>query len=239
MALKNALTLVLLLVSHVAGAMVMEPVSLIAYESPPLVIDEHDKPVGLSVDLLEELFQRAGIRYQLFIQPTKRALKSTQQGQHTCTFPVTRTQEREAHFSWTGPIAISRLGLYSHPDKRIALSTLHEAKPQHITARLGSSIDDYLRSRDFVLFTSVTPEQGFHMLMKKRVDLWAVDVRSAEAISKRLRINLGEPELEFYTSIYYLACNTAFPTAMQKKLDTTLEELYLSGWVEKALNLKL
>lgn len=238
MELKGYISLALLLFSHFATAAI-EPISLIAYESPPLVIAKNDKPVGLSVDLLEELFRRAEIPYELLVQPTKRALKSTQQGVHVCTFPVTRTQEREAHFSWTGPIAISRLGMYSHPDKRIVLSTLHEAKQHHITVRLGSSIDDYLRSRDFVLFTSVTPEQGFQMLMKQRVDLWAVDVRSAETISQRLRVNLGEPEIEFYTSIYYLACNTAFPTVMQKKLDATLDALYRSGWVEKALHLKL
>ena len=230
----------LFVVSHLAHAdSTVAPVSLIAHESPPFAMAQHGQPVGFSVDLLEEIFQRAGVPYELLMQPGKRALKSAQQIPRTCTFPVGRSQAREAHYAWMGPIAISRLGLYSHPQKTLDLETLNDAKQQVIGTGLGSTTENYLQQRGYILFTSVTPEQGFQMLMKERIDLWAVDVRSADVISLRNHVDLGKPELAFYTATYYLACHPSLPESMLNKLNSILVELYVSGWVEKALHLKL
>lgn len=214
-------------------------ITLVVNETPPLAISEGRGFTGVSVSFVEEMFKRARINYEFHLQPTKRALRTTRADSLTCAFPIVRSQEREPNFSWVGPIAISRLGLYSRPGEKISLDTLYDAKDVPVVARLGSNISDYLRSRGFMAFTSVTPEQGFRMLMKNRVDLWAVDIRTAADVARVNGYELGKAEIEFYTSIYYLACNAELPGTMLKKLHLTLEDMYDSGWAEKALNLAL
>ena len=79
---------------------------------------EGGKIVGLSTEVVEELFKRAGVEYKLTLMPWKRAYEDTLGTPNTALYSTTRTPEREALFKWVGPLVNNQLGVFLQLDRQ-------------------------------------------------------------------------------------------------------------------------
>lgn len=217
-----------------------DPLRLITFPVPPLVeLGENRKPKGIAVDVIRRLFELSGENYTLMVQPEKRAILSAITEPNTCSFPLIRSQEREASLHWVGPVSISRHGLYSDPERPIPIRTLEDARNFPISSYLGSGIGEYLDSLGFNVHKAPENELGLRMLVAKRVDLWATDTRAAPLIAERLGIELKDAELVFFTTLRSMGCHRDVDPKRLAKLTRTLRQLFVDGELDSVLKLDL
>lgn len=231
-------TLILLLLS--SKLLADETLTLFTYNNPPLVTVEDKKVVGgSSWQVVEQLLNKTSTSYDVTIKPAMRGMLSVAENGNSCVFPIGRTQDRESQYSWIGPIAIVHYGLYSASSRSIPLTTLNDAKRYNITTYLGSSIGQYLKRKGFHVRLTGEIKQGLLMLQHRRVDFWVVDVNTASKLSQEMNIELGEPELVFFTSVNYMACHPEMTSQQLNKFDQALNEMYISGDIQHFLELNL
>jgi hypothetical protein len=69
------------------------------------MLDEHTEvPTGITVDKMVELMHRAHEPFTITSSPWSRAYQLALQTEDTCVFSTSRTREREALFTWIGPL---------------------------------------------------------------------------------------------------------------------------------------
>ena len=89
------------------------PIRLLTFNEPPWVEAEGERLQGPTIELIKQLFERAGVPYSIEVLPLKRALKEALNQPGTCVFPIERSQERETSLRWISPLVVSRYGLYA------------------------------------------------------------------------------------------------------------------------------
>ncbi|NOI68096.1 ABC transporter substrate-binding protein [Vibrio sp. 99-8-1] len=231
---------ILLLLLLSSKLLAEDTLTLFTYHNPPLVSVEDKKVVGgNSWHVVEQLLNKTSTPYKVAIKPAMRGMYSVAENRNTCVFPIDRTQDRESKYSWVGPIAIVQYALYSAANRSIPLTTLNDAKRYNIATYLGSSIGQYLRRKGFHVRLTGEMKQGLLMLQHRRVDFWVVDVNAANKLSQEMNIELGEPELVFFTSVNYMACHPEMAGQQLDKFDQALNEMYISGEIQHLLELNL
>ncbi|GGA69846.1 hypothetical protein GCM10011369_09390 [Neiella marina] len=231
---RVALVVCLLLVALPVAA----TIKLLIYDYPPLIaIKGQAQPSGHAIELIKPLFLQAGVPYQFVEQPLRRAIYQAAQKQNYCTFPVIRTQQREASFRWIGPISINRYGLYGHPELHHKLVTLNDAKSYKIGAYAGSAVAEYLSQNGFSIDQTNSIEQGLQMLKHSRIDFWVADTQSIRQASKTANMAKLSPSLSFYTSMSFMACNLETTDSDLLALEAELKKMYLSGQAQQLLHL--
>lgn len=215
------------------------PLRLTTFALPPLVnVSQDAPPSGFAVEVIERVFERAGERYELTIQPTKRALRTAIDTPNTCVFPIDRSQERETSLRWIGPVSISQHAFYSHPQRPVPLRTLEDARRYSSSSYLGSGVGEYLQSLGFDVHLASKSELGLRMLAADRVDLWVADTRAAPILAQQESIELGEPELVFFTTLRSMGCNNGVAKERLQALEDALLELYHSGELQALMLLE-
>ncbi|WP_159084511.1 substrate-binding periplasmic protein [Dongshaea marina] len=216
-------------------------ITVITYEEAPWVIKGSKLATGLVPDILQQMFERSGIKYRLSIRPAKRSLLMAERLPFHCIVPVERSQERESTYRWISPLVISRYGFFSMPMSSIQLDTLLDAKPYRIGSYLGSGIAEYLQPFGFKVELAPRNEMSAFKLLRGRVDLWASDIdaalyliqdSSSELLGHKL-IGIGKPKLVFFTTIRAMGCHREIPQQLTQKLQQSLNQMFLDGTVAK------
>lgn len=216
------------------------PLQLLTFKAPPLVeIDNEDSyPEGITINLIERLFNLAKLDYELIKYPPQRALHMATSKTNTCVFPVERSQEREPRLAWLGPVAISRHALYSHPNRPIPLTTLEDARPYRISSSIGSGVGDYLNSLGFDVELTRDTATALLMTEYERTHLWAADILAAPIIADQLDQRLGNRELVIYTTQRYMGCNLDTDPLLLEKLRDALTIMHDRDEVRDVLKLE-
>lgn len=106
------------------------------------------KIVGLSTEVVEELFKRAGVEYKLTLMPWKRAYEDTLGTPNTALYSTTRTPEREALFKWVGPLVNNNWVFFSSSTANITVKSLEDAKQYSVGAITVMRPPNISRPRD-------------------------------------------------------------------------------------------
>lgn len=210
-----------------------QKLTLITYSDWPYASMEQGKPQGLLIDVVLELFRRAQIDFDFRFYPLKRGMLTVKKRPFHCVFPVDRNQEREAFYTWVSPIQISRYGLFSGPTLTVPLTTLNDAKALSIGSFLGTGIGDYLSELGFQVELTALGEHNLNKLVRQRIDLWASEMVSATRLMEKHKVDLGEPELVFFTSVRALACSDDLPTEYIDRLQLALTAMYRDGFMSE------
>jgi polar amino acid transport system substrate-binding protein len=198
------------------------PIRLLTFNEPPWVEAEGERLQGPTIELIKQLFERAGVPYTIEVLPLKRGLKEAQNQPGTCVFPIERSQERETSLRWISPLVLSRYGLYAPAGQEVRLQTLEDARPYSIGSYLGSGLGEYLLVRGFNVVEVSSAKLGPNMLRHKRFDLWVSDTRSAQVASATEKTILGQPSLVFLTTLRAMGCHPETPTSSLELLHTAL-----------------
>jgi polar amino acid transport system substrate-binding protein len=156
-----------------------EDLTYITEELPPYNYLEDGKLQGISIDLIEEVWERMDVNLNRNIiqllpwtEGYERALKEN----NTVLFPTGRLPEREQLFKWAGPIVSGRYALLAKVDRNISVTDPEDLKKYKIAAiedDLAVQLleDNGVKKEDIILETTSTPI--IEMLKNGSIDAWA------------------------------------------------------------------
>lgn len=210
------------------------PLQLVTEEYPPFNYRNpaSGKIEGVSVDLVAALLARVDQPYTLRLLPWQRAISLAEKQPDTCVFSMSRTPEREVHYSWVGPLVHNDWAFFARRSDPQKPATLAEARAYRIGSYQGDAIVDYLRERDFIVDVAVSDERNPPKLLAGHIDLWATGRLIGEYLLRQKNIGGIEPVLTFHHTDMYLACNRDLPPARLERLNEALRRLEKDGVVD-------
>jgi len=210
-------------------------IQLVTFTDPPHIMADGKKTHGLAVSIVERLFKLVGLTFELQVMPPKRTVIYATQQENACVFPIERNQEREALFSWVGPILVTRTGFYSNASYQLPtkIQTLMDAKQYVIGSHLGSGTGEYLQSLGFKVDFIPQNISNAYKLRENRIELWETDQLTAAYASKMAKIELSPSHLDFFTNLRGIGCNPAIPEAIIEKMRSVLHDMYKTGGIER------
>lgn len=210
--------------------------TIVTSHMPPFVeVNKTGKKVtGVTIKILDELFRRTNLSFDLKIMPWRRAYHYTSLNIYTCAIPVQRNQEREFHYHWVSPLFVTTSAIYSLPDKDIEVATLSDLAGKKIFTIIGSDEYEYLVGFNFDTGQVATPTQMLEMLKRERMQLIAIETMTALQSSKETGIQL-KTQFSFRSTIKALACNKETPKAEIKRLEQALLVMYRDGTIQNII----
>ncbi len=193
---------------------------------PPFnMSDEQSRIVGISTEIVEQLFARAGVDYAMELLPWQRAFSMALEEPNTAVFSTTRTAERESKFKWVGPIVQNNWVFLAKESSGISVSSMAEAKALRVGGYQGDAVALYLQSQGFELDLASRDNLNALKLDRGRIDLWATGHLLGPYTAKLSGISGLKPILTFRQTIMSIAFNINTDDAIIDKLNAELEAM--------------
>ncbi|ENY72092.1 amino acid ABC transporter substrate-binding protein [Aeromonas diversa CDC 2478-85] len=211
------------------------PIKVMTEDYPPFnMAGEGGKVVGLSTEVVEELFKRAGVEYTLTLMPWKRAYEDTLSTPGTALFSTTRTPERETLFKWVGPLVTNNWVFFAKSDATLSVNSLDEAKAYSVGGYNGDAAAEYLAAQGFSkLQLAANDAANAKKLEAGRIDLWATGEYLAPYLAKKEGVAAPKVVFKFKETQMSLAFNKETPDDLIQKLNDTLKGMVDDGTMAK------
>jgi len=211
--------------------------NLVTEDYPPFnVVDPVTHAIsGLSVDKVEELMRRAGQSYTLQAFPWSRAYDMAYHKADTCAFSTMRSPQREAKFSWVGPL-VSRYSwtIFARADDPRRPHTLEEMRPYVMGSYIKGATGEYLVDRGFRVDLADYDSDNPSKLLHHRFDFWAAGQSHGMAILRKQHLeDKIVPIFRFQRGEMYLACNLAISQERIRRFNQLLTEMTRDGTIAK------
>jgi polar amino acid transport system substrate-binding protein len=188
---------------------------------------------GIAVDIIREMFKRAGIEYNLTLRfPWGRIYKLALENPGYGVFVTARLPDREALFKWVGPVGPDDWVLLGKADSTITLNSLEDAKQFNVGAYKGDAIAEYLLGKGLEPITALRDTENAKKLMAGRIDLWATGDPAGRYLAKQEGITGFKTILRFDSAELYLALNKEVPDEVVQKLQAQLDKMRSEGFVD-------
>ncbi|AVO53564.1 ABC transporter substrate-binding protein [Ectopseudomonas mendocina] len=198
---------------------------------------QEDNIDGIAVDIVKEMFKRAGVKYNLTLRfPWDRIYKLALEKPGYGVFVTARLPEREALFKWVGPIGPDDWVMLAKGDSPINLGNLDEARQYRIGAYKGDAISEYLTDKGVEHGTSLRDQENARKLLAGQIDLWATGDPAGRYLAKQDGITGLKTVLRFDSAELYLALNKDMPDEIVAKLQAALDQMRAEGFVDATLN---
>ncbi len=198
---------------------------------------QEDNIDGIAVDIVKEMFTRAGVKYNLTLRfPWDRIYKLALEKPGYGVFVTARLPEREALFKWVGPIGPDDWVMLAKGDSLINLGNLDEARQYRIGAYKGDAISEYLTDKGVEHGTSLRDQENARKLVAGQIDLWATGDPAGRYLAKQEGITGLKTVLRFDSAELYLALNKDMPDEIVAKLQAALDQMRAEGFVDATLN---
>ena len=235
--MPRALSLALMLAPLLpALSWATEPITLYTEDYPPFNWQDKasGKATGLSVDIIAELMQRAGLATTApALLPWARALVQTATVPSTCLYTTARVPEREANYRWIGPISHSEWVLFARRSDHITLRSLDDARPYQIGTYISDASVTVLREHQLQVTATSSDRLNPSKLQMGRIQLWSVGRLPGLYLQREMGITGLEPVLTFIQADMYLACNKSMDQAETARLNDILRAMYRDGTVQR------
>lgn len=198
---------------------------------------QEDNLDGIAVDIVREMFKRAGIDYSMTLRfPWERIYKLALEKPGYGVFVTARLPEREALFKWVGPIGPDDWVLLGRGDSNISLTSLEQAKQYKVGAYKGDAIAEHLVEQGLQPLTVLRDQQNARKLMAGQIDLWATGDPAGRYLAKQEGVSGLKTILRFDSAELYLALNKDVPDEVVQKLQVELERMRSEGLVDDILS---
>ncbi|CTQ75461.1 substrate-binding periplasmic protein [Roseibium alexandrii] len=185
--------------SDLAGLQVMTE------EYPPYNYQVGGELMGLSVEIMEEIFNRTASghsRSDISLLPWARGYNLTLQRSGHALFSTTRTPDRESLFKWVGPFVPTVVGLIAKKSRNLNIQTVQDLAD----LRIGVVKDDIgqllLQAKgvpDDRIEAVLSNDQNFRKLIAGRVDAISYETRVT-----RWALQTRDVALDEYETVYEL-----------------------------------
>jgi polar amino acid transport system substrate-binding protein len=191
---------------------------------------------GIAVEIIREMFKRAGIDYSMTLRfPWERIYKLALEKPGYGVFVTARLPEREALFKWVGPIGPDDWVLLGRSDSTITLDSLEDARQYSVGAYKGDAIADYLQQQGLQPVTALRDQLNAKKLMAGQIDLWATGDPAGRYLAKQAGVSGLKTILRFDSAELYLALNKEVPDEVVQKLQAELDQMRGEGFVHDIL----
>lgn len=198
---------------------------------------QEDNIDGIAVDIVKEMFKRAGVKYNLTLRfPWDRIYKLALDKPGYGVFVAARLPEREELFKWVGPIGPDDWVLLARNDSTINLGSLDEARQYRIGAYKGDAISEYLTEKGVEHSTSLRDQENARKLAAGQIDLWATGDPAGRYLAKQEGISGLRTVLRFDSAELYLALNRDMPDEIVGRLQAALDQMRAEGFVDDILS---
>lgn len=217
-----------------------QKITVVTEEYPPYnYLDGATKKIaGLSTEVVEEVFRRAKIEYQIGMYPWARAYQVAQDDPNVAIYSIGRSEKREAMFKWVDVIAPYNVYLYRLKGRTdIKATDLAGVKSLRIGAVREDVRAQYL-DKEGVKMDLVT-EDGINAkkLAADRIDLFPIDEMGQVALYKREGLDPASVvkvlKLEALSSGLYLAFSKKTSDDFVIKSKKALQEMQKDGTIDK------
>lgn len=178
-----------------------QPYSLKLYteDSPPSAYVDKGRVSGLSVDIVREILQRIGQPDTISMVPWARGYRLAQTEANTALFATSRLPQREAFFSWVGPIYRQRWGFYNWKGRGMAIKDLDSARR---VARIGTYHQDakmqFLQLQGFENLVPTNKNITNVMHLKRGdIDLWVSSDFNIPHLARQAGVSPDQLELAY------------------------------------------
>ncbi|WDE12852.1 substrate-binding periplasmic protein [Thalassomonas haliotis] len=193
---------------------------------PPFNYLEQDKLTGISIEILNQVWQELGVpRQNIDVLPWARAFYELQQNNHQVLFAVTKTQKREPMFKWACPISTVQVALVTLKSRNIMINDLRELEQYHIGTVRYDAGEHILRHELKLaanISSNVSIQSNLVLLEKNRIQLFTYDSYALPNMLKQYGYNPDNYEI-----VYPLKTTTAcfaFNKAVDDKLVQTFQQ---------------
>lgn len=198
---------------------------------------QEDNIDGIAVDIVKEMFKRAGVPYSLTLRfPWDRIYKLALEKPGYGVFVTARLPERESQFKWVGPIGPDDWVMLAKADSNISLNNLEEAKKYRVGAYKGDAIADYLAKHGVEPVLALRDQENAGKLQEGEIDLWASGDPAGRYLAKQVGVTGLKTVLRFNSDQLFLALNRETPDAVVQKLQAALDKMRAEGFVDDVLN---
>lgn len=201
-------------------------------DAPPLAL-HGDNGHGITGDIAVMALQRAGYNAVVVNAPWARAQKRTQESQDIMIVPLSRTPEREAHFTWVANIQPLHRAFFTLDNP---VASLEEARQRYrlVAVGLGSAQEEILRRsgfRDDQLYALKLGDQPIQLVRRGRVDAWFTT-----ELEGRHLWDAG-PDLAMSALLapldMYIACSLQCDPQLVKAVHDALEHMRKDGSLQR------
>ncbi|HZD42679.1 MAG TPA: transporter substrate-binding domain-containing protein, partial [Methanomicrobiales archaeon] len=147
-------------------------------EWAPYNYEENGTATGISVDILEAIWQDIGVNRtpaDIRIVPLSEGFQEVQNGS-SVLFSIVKTPQREPLYQWVGPFTQANFVVFAPMDRNITINSAADLNNYRIGVVTGS-IENTLLTDQGVnasrIVNGATPEDLLRMLEEGRIDLWA------------------------------------------------------------------
>lgn len=194
---------------------------------------------GISADIVREMFERAGIDYNLTLRfPWDRIYQQAMNTPNHGLFSTSMSEARRPLFKWVGPIAEYQsvlVGLQGGP----RLANLEQAKAYRIGAYQSAAVSQYLERQGFTPQNALRDQANIRKLQGGQIDFWATSDPVWRYYAKEQGASGFSTALSFETAQLYLALNKQTPDEVIERLQAALEQMRLEGYGTCAKNPEL
>lgn len=200
---------------------------------PPSIYQEDGKLQGISVDLLEKMWERMGVdlnRSVIKLVPWTEGYQTTLKENNTVLLATARIPEREQLFKWVGPVLPSKYVLLAKNNSDISISGPGDLKKYKIGATEDNAatillLNQGAKKEDLIIETTTTPI--IEMLKSGAIDAWATNNLTGFLLLNRSGANASDYKVvyEFGESNGYYAFNNRTSDSLVQSFQQALDYL--------------
>ena len=201
---------------------------------PPFnMVGAGDSIIGISTEIVETLFKRAGVDYTLELLPWQRAFSLALNEQDNAVFSTTRTAQREEKFKWVGPLVKNNWVFLAKKSRNISVQNLEEGKDYRVGGYQGDATALYLIDRGYQMDLAQRDELNALKISRDRIDLWATGHLAGPYYAMQQGVTGLVPVMTFRESILSIAFNINTDDALIDRLNAELEAMKREGVVAR------
>jgi polar amino acid transport system substrate-binding protein len=208
----------------------------------PVHFEEDGQIRGIGTEVVQAIFEEAGLEPKIEIYPWKRAYQKVLSNDGSFIYTINRTEKRENLLKWIGPIFPKKVYLYRLKSRDdIQLDTLEDAKKYTTAVILGHSLTTMLQDRGFregkELITTPNKKVQIKFFLKGRCDLITGNEYTIYESLKAEGYSLDhvEPAVFISSEGYFLGANKNVSDNVVEKLRKANVRIQESGIVEKII----
>lgn len=208
-------------------------------------LDENKQPVGIMIDLLDEVSVRTGIKFTFNLFPWKRAFSESEKGEGAI-IGFSKNAQREKSWDYSEPMYFDELVLVTTSEKYFDFDGLESLKGRRLAIKSGTSYgDDFELARSKGHFVPIeTPDRKgqMRMLAADRVDAVLVSpgrIALESVLAQHAWLREHKDKFIILEPAYKLDPNfLGIPKSMNKShliplINSALEEIKSDGTYEK------
>ncbi|WP_410017503.1 substrate-binding periplasmic protein [Pseudomonas sp. 6D_7.1_Bac1] len=185
------------------------PIELFIPDAPPLTFVDDAKGHGIVGDVVLMAVAEAGYVAHVQALPWARSQKHVSEQQDILIAPLSRTPEREQHFTWIAPIMPMERAFFS---LKQPVSSFEEARKVYrvIGVGLGSAQEEILRAQGFSseqIYPLTIGDNPAQMLLKGRIDAWFNGIPESQYIWPKVSRHTLLMSPVMNRADLYLACS--------------------------------